>query len=138
MQGEGGEVAQGGAHDEGGDDGRPDHLSSGWQVRLADMLSAQQFRCLVLCVLGGSLRLCHDVTSFTYEVRIDRYVIAFAGGESHCATPSKVVIFCARRGRLGLPETRDCAATYSSCLLLIRAWLRAVSCQARLSRTAIP
>ena len=51
---------------------------------LAGGLSAQQFRRLVLRVLSGPLGLCHDVTSFTYEVRVDRYVIAFAGGECHC------------------------------------------------------
>ena len=43
------------------------------------MLSAQQFRCLVLRVLGDPLGLRYDVTSLTHQFLVDRSVIAFAG-----------------------------------------------------------
>ncbi|GCB43991.1 hypothetical protein SNL152K_1276 [Streptomyces sp. NL15-2K] len=47
------------------------------------MLSAQQFRCLVLRVLGGHLGLRHSVTAFLHQVFIDRQVIDFTGSACH-------------------------------------------------------
>jgi hypothetical protein len=58
-----------------------------WLRRLTGMLPAQQFCCLVLRVLGGLLGLRHDVASFTYQVLIDRYGVAFAGGTCHSTAP---------------------------------------------------
>ncbi|PAZ15203.1 hypothetical protein CLM62_15115 [Streptomyces sp. SA15] len=60
------------------------------------MLSAQQFRCLVLRVLGGHLGLRHSVTAFTHQVLVDRQVIAFTGAACHKYRSFRVVLSPAR------------------------------------------
>lgn len=70
-------------------------LSCRWLVRLVGVLSAEQLRCLVLCMFGSHLCLGHDVTSFTHQVLIDRYVIASAGSRCHSSVPSAVVLVLA-------------------------------------------
>lgn len=58
-----------------------------WQLRLPCVLSAQQFRRLLLGALSSLLGLRHDITSFTHQVRIDRYGVAFADGRCHRTAP---------------------------------------------------
>lgn len=45
--------------------------------------SGQQCRCLMLHVIGRQLSFGDDVTTFAYEVLIDRQVIVLSGGACH-------------------------------------------------------
>ncbi|MET7498621.1 hypothetical protein ABZV61_40335 [Streptomyces sp900116325] len=47
---------------------------------LGRILSSQQCRCLMLHVIGRQLNFGDDVTTFAYEMLIDRQVIVFSGG----------------------------------------------------------